>query len=398
MSRLIFCRFVTVMILLAVGLPALANARYKVGQDVEFEMVTADDEKFSSQDLKGKLVVVEFWATWCGPCVRMIPHLREINSEYKSQGVAMISVSVDSKRDLPKARKMIREKRMAWTMVLDAEQGRPLDKQFFKGGYGIPHAFLISPDGKLLWEGHPGSLEKQIKSALKTHSPYEYSGEEAGDADALPSDALELAKLARMAVAGEPEFRQLLILAKALPEDQLTHAKVKSFGRSVKRALGKLEGDMLEVYEAYRENDPEGAAALDLWLTSASGSISDGTEGNFHEASPRQVARKFKQGEKAEAAGDMVTAYECYRWIVNRAPNSDEAMLAQDVVLTLEADPEFMAQLEQQAREKAAADLMKMAANYINAEMSEKAEQVYQDVIDQYPTTQAAKDAKAALQ
>ena len=97
----LFHLLLTVGLLLGLAPWATASSRYAIGDPVEFEMTTIDNERFTSEDLRGRLVVVEFWATWCGPCVQMIPHLKKMNNTYEDQGVVMISVSVTTTRAPP---------------------------------------------------------------------------------------------------------------------------------------------------------------------------------------------------------------------------------------------------------------------------------------------------------
>ena len=62
----------------------------------------SDGKKVSMNDLRGKIVLVDVWATWCGPCKAEIPHLKKLEEEFKGLDVAFVSVSVDKKQDLEK--------------------------------------------------------------------------------------------------------------------------------------------------------------------------------------------------------------------------------------------------------------------------------------------------------
>ncbi|MEM9915052.1 MAG: redoxin domain-containing protein [Planctomycetota bacterium] len=381
----------TVGLLLGLAPWATASSRYAIGDPVEFEMKTVDNERFTSEDLRGRLVVVEFWATWCGPCVEMIPHLKKMNNTYEDQGVVMISVSVDD--DTGAARRMIRQRKMDWVMVLNKDQETRPNGEFFSGRYGIPHAFLISPDGDLLWNGHPARLETAIEDALETHPPGQ-----ADDGDGFTSvSAEDVAKKAAEASLGrKPDFHELYKQLDLLPEDAFEQAKVKAFGRSIKRSLSKLSTDQQADHDLYITAYPEKYEKLQRWLDASARSISEST-GRDTPVNPEVVASRFQQAELAEDRGEDLEAYEHYRWIVDRAPDSDEAMFAQDVILMWEADEAFMARVEAQKLEAKAKNLMDMARNFAAAGLDDKVEELYRQVIKEYPDTEAAKQAVAAL-
>ena len=71
-------------------------------------------------DVRGsRLTVVDFWATWCKPCLRMIPHLETVSRRYASHGVAVVGINVDSPRNLNKVPPMVRQLGIHYTVLLD---------------------------------------------------------------------------------------------------------------------------------------------------------------------------------------------------------------------------------------------------------------------------------------
>jgi thiol-disulfide isomerase/thioredoxin len=111
-------------------------------------------------DLKGKPAIVEFWATWCPPCRKSIPHLNEISKKYKDKGLVVIGISNEDQKTVETFRKSTP---MEYHVALDS---KGLGKKF--GVSGIPHAFVVGKDGKVLWEGHPMQLtDAEIDKALK---------------------------------------------------------------------------------------------------------------------------------------------------------------------------------------------------------------------------------------
>jgi thiol-disulfide isomerase/thioredoxin len=119
----------------------------------------------------GKVYVVEFWATWCGPCRATIPHLTELQKKHKD--VVFIGVSVlEHEQDFRKVKPFVTEMgdKMDYRVAVDAV---PAGKEVTDGAMaknwmyaaaqeGIPTAFIVNTDGKIAWIGHPGEMDKPL--------------------------------------------------------------------------------------------------------------------------------------------------------------------------------------------------------------------------------------------
>ncbi|MCX7005179.1 MAG: TlpA disulfide reductase family protein [bacterium] len=112
------------------------------------------------KDLADKIVVVEFWATWCPPCRKSIPHLIELNAQYKDKGVVFIGLTNE---DYKKANiaKFVKEMKIDYIIGTASDAGKKY------GVEGIPTAFVVGKDGTILWSGHPmDGLDKALEAAL----------------------------------------------------------------------------------------------------------------------------------------------------------------------------------------------------------------------------------------
>ena len=101
-----------------------------------------------------KIHVIEFWATWCGPCRDSIPHLTELQGKYKSKGVTVIGIT-----DEPKAtvERFVRrqDKKMDYTVAI--EKGDTMSQAYMRayGQTGIPATFVVDQKDRIVWVGHP---------------------------------------------------------------------------------------------------------------------------------------------------------------------------------------------------------------------------------------------------
>ena len=113
--------------------------------------------------LDGQIVIVEFWATWCGPCKASMPHLTEIHEKFRSRGVVLVALSDEPD---PTVEEFIKKNKMPYIIG----SGARATKTSY-GVDGIPASFLIAPDGKLAWKGHPAAIDSELEKLLKESPP-----------------------------------------------------------------------------------------------------------------------------------------------------------------------------------------------------------------------------------
>lgn len=113
----------------------------------------------------GKVYVVEFWASWCAPCVQNIPHLNELQKKYEKDGLVVIGQNVWERSEAA-ARKLVRSmgSKMSYRVALDTKSEDMSEKWMKAAGKGgIPTAFLVDKTGKIAWIGHPSRLDGELK-------------------------------------------------------------------------------------------------------------------------------------------------------------------------------------------------------------------------------------------
>ncbi len=142
-----------------IGEPELARARMAPA----FAVDTLDGQHVSLDDLTGKVVLIDFWATWCGPCREALPHMQQIAKKFQGQPLVVLSVSLDS--DEQKWKDFVAKNGMTWTHYRDGGFTGPVATMF--AVKAIPQTFTIDADG-VLQDQHIGdaSIEGKLKKLV----------------------------------------------------------------------------------------------------------------------------------------------------------------------------------------------------------------------------------------
>jgi len=151
-----------------------ASAKGQIRQTEEvgkpFDLAFTDaitDKPVSMKGLSGKVVVIDFWATWCGPCVAEMPKMKELYAQYKDKGVEFIGVSLDQPGEgLNKLKQFVEDKEIKWPQYYQG-QGWQSD---FSGSWGInsiPAVFVVDAQGNLHSTEARGKLEEMIPELIK---------------------------------------------------------------------------------------------------------------------------------------------------------------------------------------------------------------------------------------
>jgi len=116
----------------------------------KFSLNSINHGKITSKNLKGKVVFVNFWATWCPPCVREIPHLQDLHEKYKDKGFVMLGPSLDQDRRGKTGNELVSDfiAEHGITYPMGVSDQETVDK--FGKIKGIPTTYVINRDGKIV--------------------------------------------------------------------------------------------------------------------------------------------------------------------------------------------------------------------------------------------------------
>lgn len=140
--------------------PALAVDKWVKGEEVkELE--------------KGKVYVIECWATWCGPCIQAIPHVTELQKKYADKDLVVIGMNVwenDVAEVEPFVKKMgdKMDYRVATDDTSDGGKGKMAETWMAAAGRnGIPCSFIVDREGKIAWIGHPMKMDEPLQQVIE---------------------------------------------------------------------------------------------------------------------------------------------------------------------------------------------------------------------------------------
>ena len=165
----------------------------------DFTLRDINGKKHTLSDYEGKVVLLNFWATWCMPCQSEMPHIQKMKNELEEDGLVVLSVSIDEAKDISKVKPLVKRNRYDFTVLLDKETKVV---SLYNPDKTVPYTSIIDRDGNFYYSkvsyapGDEVELKKKVISALegktledkgKGEKKDESSEEKSSDATKSPS-------------------------------------------------------------------------------------------------------------------------------------------------------------------------------------------------------------------
>ena len=396
-SRWTYLWLIALLAPLAAG---TATADVQVGQPAPAISATdwLNTPPLSLGKLRGKIVVVEFWATWCPPCRKSIPHLVELHKTYREKGVVLIGLTDETKTKVEP---------FAAEMGMTYAVGCGSRSKSAYGVRGIPHAFVVDVAGKVVWRGHPASdgFETAIQEQLRTNPPTLLSSEAKAKALAIVQKAEEaLAEKAYLRAAGmlgrikdpgkDPEVEKRAAALRSTLTERAEARAAEADQHLKKKEYYEADTALSEVMVLAGDSDLAGMARsrrAELHKDKAAlAAIEQGRR--EHEAAQALAELNKKAGDLAPAA--RLKAYEALAEThAGTKAGADAAARAE----AMRSDASLMAGIADRAAERECSGWLSMARNFLKAGLPAKAAPYLTKVTEKYPDTDFAKQAKEML-
>jgi len=379
-------------------------ADIQVGDKPTLSFTSITGQKINLGDFKGKIVLVDFWATFNVQSVQDASHMVQVYNTYKDRGLQMIGISLDESADA--AAQGAKNLGFVWPQECDGY----LFKSPYAAAWGVtqslPQAFIIGPDGTLLWMGNSADVDKPLADAFKQHSP------QALDPKLVAQAADALQQIDNAIAANNPEQAIALLAefpAAALADDKIA-ARVHDQQQTLQDGAASIIAGVDALANAKQYKDA--VTKLNLVIKGLAGtSAADQAKSRLNDLMndpdaqaalqkdqrTRTAADWLGQAEHLQMAGDDMGAYKRFKQIVSAYPETPAVSSAQQAVSVYEQDPTFVQKVKEATIAAKANAALGLADSYRRSGRADLARKKYQSVIDEFPGTQFADTAHQAI-
>ncbi|WP_231612500.1 redoxin domain-containing protein [Novipirellula galeiformis] len=203
---------------------------------------------------KGKVYVIEFWATWCGPCVMSMPHLAELQNQFRGQNVQIISVSDEEveevkeflARENEELKQTFEQITSAYCLTTDPDRSVYKDYMDAAKQQGIPTSFIVGKDAHVEWIGHPMEMEEPLQKVVNDAWDRE-AFKKAMEAKQQLEAAIE--QISKLAGAGKFDDAIKLVEKQiTLTDDPSLIGNLKDFRASLMLSAGHVTDEVVQYY------------------------------------------------------------------------------------------------------------------------------------------------------
>jgi thiol-disulfide isomerase/thioredoxin len=149
---------------------AANNAKEQAAEIGSIKFTALDGRAVDLAKMRGKVILIDFWATWCGPCVAELPNVKRVLAAYQDKGFAVVGIAMDSEQDRQKLVNFVKKWHLSWPQYFD---GKGTNTKFAKqfGIHAIPATFLLDKEGRVVAADIRGEkLEKEVQHWLTVQS------------------------------------------------------------------------------------------------------------------------------------------------------------------------------------------------------------------------------------
>jgi thiol-disulfide isomerase/thioredoxin len=349
--------------------------------------------------LRGKVVVVEFWATWCGPCLQSMPHIDALAKKWADKGLTVLSLTREDRRTVEQ---FFRSQKFEPSYTI----GCGSNSLSAYGVRGIPRAFVIDPTGAVAWVGHPMSgLDEVLAKMLASADP-------PTTAPATDPNDAEMSTAAE--ALGQGEYAKSLAILEDVLKSSEDEARARQASELMAEVLEVGDGKLNEAQSLLKEKKYVEAAELLRRLAEQFADTEVGRKARARlMALRRQPAASLalQQDQWRQEADAMLAradvlleqkryaqAVERYKLVTMLYSRTDAGTKARLKVRQLEGDEQIAAQIREQKATRQAVGWLSIARSYARIGRDARARATYRKLIRAYPDTSYAEAAKQEME